>query len=56
MTLKELLEIVREKRENARNQVEYYYNECMNDLISEVQGEINAYTDIICLIESHTEK
>lgn len=56
MTLAELLKIIKNKRDNARKQIDYYYNEYMHDLIPEVQGEINAYNDLICLIESKMGK
>ena len=60
MTLKELYETIKQKKENA----EYHYNRMIIEekegkevkatrLI--LKGEIEAYTDVLCLIESSGE-
>lgn len=51
ITVNELLEIIKQKKINAENQ---YLNEMQDFKIinDELKGEINAYTDLICLIES----
>lgn len=68
MTLKDLYETIKQKIERAENHLErtykkrvymqreksiisYEYEEVVKQE-SELKGEINAYTDILCLIES----
>lgn len=56
MTLEELLKIIKEKRQNAEIDRERHKG-CSNLLtIGRLNGEIEAYTDLICLIESKMGK
>lgn len=59
MTLEELLEIIKQKRENAQNDLKSQKEKAKigfakgyYDKAKELKGEIDAYTDLICLIES----
>lgn len=63
MTIQEIYELIKEKRDNARNDRERvckqnyeYINGAKVYHVSneeyELKGEIDAYTDILCLIES----
>ncbi len=51
ITMDELLEIIKNKKQSAENQYldEIEEFKIIND---ELKGEINVYTDLICLIES----
>lgn len=54
MTLEELLQIIRNKRENAKIDLKCqkgYYGKT-----KELKGAIDTYTDLICLIESELNK
>ena len=58
ITMDELLELIKQKKYSAVNDLEYETQEykCGKSYdtgkIDELNGEINAYTDLICLIES----
>jgi len=56
MDIKELYETIKQKKESAENNLKELVNETksliITDLKAEIKGEIKAYTDIICLIES----
>lgn len=60
ITMDELLEIIKQKKYSAENDLEYEenreyeYGETFR--IDELQGEINAFTDLIRLIESKKER
>lgn len=55
MTLEELLQIIKNKKENALYQ---YYNELKSFRLQnvELKGAIDTYADLICLIESELNK
>ena len=68
MTIQELYELIKQKKENAYNHFERIYKqrvymqreksiisyeyESVVKQESELKGEIDAYTDVLCLIES----
>ena len=61
MTIQEIYELIKQKRESAENHRERIYKKMHEDEIKEQHydciyqeliGEINAYTDVLCLIES----
>lgn len=57
MTLEELLEIIYQKRRNAiRDNLGRQH--LTGEIITahKIQGQIDAYTDIICLIESNMDE
>lgn len=57
ITMDELLEIIKNKKQNAENDLSFERSKIESgfidlDKIQKLKGEINAYTDLICLIES----
>ena len=68
MTLKEIYELIKQKKENAENEIKAHYKEAYEmfkrkELTQvkeieielkdrELKGEIEAYTDVLILIES----
>ena len=52
ITMDELLEIIKAKKYNAELDLDLAEMFMDKDKKKELKGEINAYTDLICLIES----
>lgn len=56
MTLEKLLEIVRQKRINAQNDLDKWRKVANKEKAAELKGERNAYLDIECFIEYCMER